>query len=333
LIRASRRCHVWPRKFTPRFGSTWQKMLNGRRLRRIGSMSDWKPRIVLGVVALLLANLLIVLGLAWHTERNSPGSQWLGYAVMSAVLSQIILCGVWLGLGDGRWYWRILISVVFMMALAKCFGWASEWNGKSHDQGNAEEWPRIAFFFIFVLLVTCAVVLPLRRLRQWRLTWQTGFEAAATPQFQIGDILVWMIPIGAVLGLMRFLASLIDNGWQSLLDALLPLAEMAALTWCAMLAAYATRRRVLTAIALLCLALLMGSAFATPDIYRGVLRAQAVVRGPIAWQVYFANAFPYLARHWLSALSCAWSAWVNCTILRLLGCKLIRPGNLNTSPG
>jgi len=85
------------------------------------------------------------------------------------------------------------------------------------------------------------------------------------------------------------------------------------------------------AIALLCLALLVGSALAAPEVYRGVVAAQNVVRGPIAWHVYLSNALPIVAKYLLAALCCAWFAWMNCTLLRSLGCRLIRPGNRSAS--
>jgi len=295
-------------------------------------MSEWQPRIAFGIVAQLLMNLLLVLGVVWYTEYtegNRPGSNWIGHALMGAVLGQIALVGSWLALGDGRWYWRMLIAMVLMMCLARSFGWAAEWGG---NQENADDWARIAFLFIFVLLATCVLVLPLRRMRQWRLTWQNGIESTLAPQFQISDILLWMVPIGGFLAVMRFMGSLVDDGLSSLLDSLLPLAELAALTWCAMLAAFATRHRIAATFAVLLLALLLGVACAAPDVYADARRAQSVVRGPIAWQVYISNALPVLARHLLLALACAWSVWVNCALLRLLGCNFVRPGSMPRSP-
>jgi len=75
----------------------------------------------------------------------------------------------------------------------------------------------------------------------------------------------------------------------------------------------------------------IGIAFAVPDVYRGVQRARAVVRGPIAWSVYVSNAIGDGVGEPVFVWAAMSGALANCVALRLAGCHLVRPGNLNSS--
>jgi len=102
-------------------------------------------------------------------------------------------------------------------------------------------------------------------------------------------------------------------------------ARMAIVVLASMMTAFSTTRQIRTVLLLFALVTAIGIGFAIPDVYRGVERARAFVRGPIAWHDYVSNAM----HDGLGQVVFVWTAMcltlANCLALRFAGCHLIRP--------
>jgi len=98
-----------------------------------------------------------------------------------------------------------------------------------------------------------------------------------------------------------------------------------------MMTAFTTSRQLRKVVVMIVVVTAIGIAFAVPDIYRGVQRARAVVTGPIAWSVYVSNAIGDGLGEPVFVWAAMSGALANCLVLRLIGCRLIRPGNFDSS--
>ena len=191
---------------------------------------------------------------------------------------------------------------------------------------DADDWAMIAFLFIFVLLATCVLVLPLRRLRPVAADvadrHRIGRAVSVSNQRHsaVDDSDRRLLRRYAISG--HRLSTMAGHRWSI---PLLPLTE----TRRAHVVCDARRLRrtspnsrhsgrvVVGAVAR---ALHLPHQKFTPTC----VRAQSVVRGPIAWQVYLSNAFP-IVRDICCRLACTWSVWVNCTTSSLARLQLHPP--------
>jgi len=273
--------------------------------------------------ALLLGNVLIDFGLVWYVGKNLPGSNVLDRAVMSILFSQVLLLGFWLALGDTKWYWRLVVTVPATMLVAQSVVWGSRDNLKSSNLDRAAYFGLLALIFLTALVAVFVFLIPLRRLRKWRLTWQRVAEGPTVQQFHIGDLMLWMVPIGVLLAAVHLMATLDQTQGKGLIDLLLNLAGLAAIEWSAMLTAFATRRRYLALLYLVVFTLVVGSAFAAAGAYQLVrsIESRAVVTLP--WMYYFQQACWRSAAVLFSFVAAALVGLVNCLILRVLGCQLM----------
>jgi hypothetical protein len=277
----------------------------------------------LAIAAALVAGNLVTdfVLLAW---AQSSRNDYFAHPMMGFQLSQLALAGVWLALGDGRWYLRSLVAVPFCFAASAGFQLAAYVADKSsHEEG---EWAMIGFFFLMIVLASCIAVLPLRRLREWRLTSEAAADEAAVPrlgQVNIADYLLWMIPFGGLMAVTRFVISIEDNFASQLGGLFFYLAGLLATVLAAMLTVFSARPRgwrkwlLLAAFALIVAVLL-----ATPDIYRNFQRTRAYVGGPIALTVILKNACREGFRGVLSITGTALCATLNSLLLRRLGFRL-----------
>jgi len=179
-----------------------------------------RPRIAMALAALILGNLAIDAALVYFGADNIPagtpaarrpplqvGPTFARTAQLGTFAAQAVLIGLWLALGDAKWYWRVSGASLLLAALAGA-NWAGYSINLDLTRGGTPIFTVIAFRIYLLLTVSLAVVLvaaPLRELRGWRLTWQSIGARPARRKLHIADILLWMVPFGALLAAVRFL--------------------------------------------------------------------------------------------------------------------------------
>jgi len=288
------------------------------------------------LIALVAANLALTAAMLWLIEEGYP-AKWVFFRnqfhqfAWGLLLSQVILVGYWLGLGDGRWYLRLVAAIALTLAIALALHWAERLSPRARRHGNESPWAILSFVLIAMMLVVSCVGFVLRRTRGWRLTWRSEVPANTIHQFQIADGLLWMIVIGGALAALRFVFSIEDSLQEQLLDISLMTTSIATVVLIAMMTAFTTSRQLRKVVVMIVVVTAIGIAFAVPDIYRGVQRARAVVTGPIAWSVYVSNAIGDGLGEPVFVWAAMSGALANCLVLRLIGCRLIRPGNFDSS--
>jgi hypothetical protein len=281
--------------------------------------------VVIALVAVIIANLLVDVGLIWFMEeRRLPN--WLNEIAIGTLLSQVALLGLWLGLGDGRWYVRLVVALPLTMCTAKAMGWATTLSAAARRQGSADEWAMFAFILIAMMLATSLLALVLRRTRSWRLTWWQVARLPPTQQFQAGDVLLWMIPIAGSLAAIRFMMSIDENFGDQLVEISLYTGRTAAIALVTMTTAFGTRRRLRSWLVLAMLVLIIGAVFAAPDAYSNIQRMRASANKSVPLARYATAAVNQMKTHEIFTIAAAVAGLTNCLILRWLGCKLIRPG-------
>jgi hypothetical protein len=191
--------------------------------------------------ALAMGNLLFDVGLFWLAGEDPRGWRIIFQAGIAIFFSQPILLGIWLGLGDGRWYLRLAAGIALTLGLAQTITLGMALSATARKQHELNPAAMIAFVMIAMLLATSVAVIPLRRIRNWRLTWEQLVCLPATRQFQLGDLLLWMIPISGTLAVLRFLWSTDDNFAGQFGEFTLVTAGMAAIVLASMMAAFARR--------------------------------------------------------------------------------------------
>jgi hypothetical protein len=278
----------------------------------------------IALFGLVAVNLASDVGLMLLVEEKSRGTAWHREAPIGLVLSQLTLLAMWLGLGDGRWYVRLVIAVPLTFALANALGIVKALSSaarRDYDPGNAM---LIAFMFLGMLLAIACFGFVLRRTRSWRLTWKQVDSAPAMHQFQIGDALLWMMVLSGALAVVRFLNS-IDADFPVLTVALYAV-KTTAVVFGAMMVAFATRRKLLTTAVLTSAVLVTGAVFAVPDAYENVqrMRASAAVRSVPMYRYVVAWGNQTL-NHEAFVVAAGACAVANCLALRAMGCKFMRP--------
>jgi hypothetical protein len=281
-----------------------------------------RMRIVFGLAALLAIDFAMTTVFLWLVENRSLGGNWAGFFGMGLLFGQVLVLGLWLALGDAKWYWRLAGSAFATMLLAQSITLTSRFSrdGFTEDE-NPAAWPTLVL--LVALLLVHMVLWPMRQVGSWRLTWGR-YESTATTisQFRTGDLLLWMAVIGGVLAALRFMTSVIgDSG--GLFKFILQVLGMVLLTVVAMLTAFARQRVVRHFVLLIVLALLIGGSLAAFEAWERFQVAQPTVR----WQtrLWFAcweasaESFTFVGTTLVSLL--------NCLALRALGCSFARPAN------
>lgn len=150
-------------------------------------------------------------------------------------MSQVVLLGFWLALGETRLHWRLILTVSATLLVAQSVVWGSNDN---QNMERAAYFGFVALAFLTSLIAVFVLLIPLRRLLKCRLTWQQVVSGPATQQFHIGDLMLWMVPIGVLLAAVRLMATLDQTNGRGLFDLFLNLAGLAWVQWIAMLAAF-----------------------------------------------------------------------------------------------
>jgi hypothetical protein len=289
-------------------------------------------RVAIGLVllGLLAANLLIDVCLVWLMERSFPGSSWFDQIPIGVLVSQLILMAMWVGLGDWRWYVRLVIAVPVTFCLAQTIGVASRLSSPSFNRYEPDPSPVVAFIFLAMMLAASCVAFILRRTWSWRLTWQDVKSAPAARQFALGDALLWMIVIGGSLAAIRFLISIDRDFPTQILDIALYTVKTAAVVVAAMLLVFSSRFQMRAVGIFVFVVLLIGAGFAVPDAYESVrqMRVMGTTRPLPTYRYLIAWANP-TKKHEVYVIAAAVGAVANSLALRALGCKLIRPGQIS----
>ena len=270
--------------------------------------------VALAIVSLVLVNLLADVGLMWLSDKYFRGSSWLDIIPVGVILGQLLLLALWLGLGDGRWYLRLVVSVALTLSMAKTIGIAELLSSRSRQDYNPGRSMMIAFMFLAMLLATSCFAFVLRRMRSWRLTWQEIVSGPATSQFQVGDTLMWMIVIGGALASIRFLVTIDEDFPSQFLDIGVFSVKTTMVVLGAMAAAFSTRR--VRAVIFLALAvLLIGATFAVPDAYDSVQRMRASATIPVPFYRYAVAWGNQTLKHETFVVAAAVTALANCLAL------------------
>jgi hypothetical protein len=262
--------------------------------------------------ALVVANLVLDYGL-WCCV---PSRGFLGYLAPMAIgtlLGQTLLLALWMSCGEARWMWRLAFPVL----LAALLG-AAAILGVGFDPAGIIFTPVL---LEILLLALVALLLPLRRLRGWRLTNSAETAAGPRSRFQISDLLVWMLVIGVPLALVRLLsipawAGPAPPAFRALVMFLLLLPP---LLWMVLLASFAPKGRSRTTLSVVgvvlcaCVATAIGTRLWYPLLME--------LPGPAGWVVLLQSIALSGSFYFLVPLVLS----LNCLALRALGWRLARP--------
>src|SRR5262245_54637924 len=69
----------------------------------------------IGLCTLVIGNLLFDVELFWLAGEDPRGWRLIFQAGIAIFFSQPLLLGIWLGLGDGRWYVRLALGIVLTL--------------------------------------------------------------------------------------------------------------------------------------------------------------------------------------------------------------------------
>lgn len=273
---------------------------------------------------LVVANLVLDVAALWFLDEIWKNRGWLDQVPIGIILGQLMLVALWLGLGDGRWYIRLLAAVAITIALGKSIGIAGALTSNARDY-DPDPSMIVAFIFLAMMLASSWIGFVIRRLWNWRLTWEPGASLSAPRQFQIGDALLWMVIIGGSLGAIRFLMTINDDFLGQLREIIFYAAMTTSVTLAVMIYSFSHKKTWRSATLLVAIVLLLGIAVAIPDVYDNYqrMRAIATVRVPITR--YAVAWFDETKRHEVCALAVAGAVIANCHSLRALGCRLQRP--------
>lgn len=272
------------------------------------------PKTATGLCVIVLANLAV--NLALGCCLRSDDIQWALVLIamlliaIGTLLAQTLLVAVWMSFSEGRWLWKWGIPALLLACLATACGLGAGSTGL--DVAGA------ALPLEVLLCMLVALLIPLRRVRGWRLTTRQDAVPGELGRFRIRDLLIWMIVIAVPLAVIRFLAApLSDGNISSGLRTLAVLVLMLLpLLWLALLAALAPREwrqtwlyaawiplYTLTAIAL-------GAYFAYPWL-------EPLVWPRPGWFVLAHTGALFIVGPLIVSL--------NCLALRRLGWRLVRP--------
>jgi len=280
------------------------------------------------LIGLVLANLLHDVAMVWLMEEGY-GSWWLNPFAVAILLGPVMLLGMWFGLGDGRWYVRLLVAIALTIAVALSFAVVGQLSANArrhHDSDNP--WAMISFVLISMMLAASLLAFVLRRTRNWRLTWWPPASDSPTRQFQIGDILLWMVLISGSLAAFKFIVSIDADFKDQILEISLLTARTTLIALAAMLAAFGRRNYLRTAVMLVMAVLFVGLIFSASEVYQAVQTLRSGTRA-VALTRYVRAATNKVMDHEVFAITAAFVIVVDCLVLRALGCQLCRPSKTN----
>jgi hypothetical protein len=274
---------------------------------------------------LVLANLAIDVGLIWFVEESNRQWRAVHEVPIGILLGQLMLVGLWRGLGDGRWYLRIVVAIALTLAIAKTIGVAESLLTRRNGTDPGHEMV-IAFILLPMMLTSAVLAFVLRRIRGWRMTWQS-LPVGVSPgsQFQMSDALLWTTVIGGALASCRFMLTIDQTFTSQLRDLSIYTAKTTAVVIAAAVLAFAPKHQVRTAIWFTIIVALVGAVFAMPDVCNDVQRMRTTATLPAPFSEFAVAWGNQTLTHEAFAIAAALGTLANCLVLRALGCRLIRP--------
>lgn len=279
--------------------------------------------LIAAVVLLVGSNLALDVGTLWLLEEVGRASDPFHQIALGLILGQLMLTALWLGLGDGRWYLRLVPAVALSLSLGLTIGVAGRLSTHARDY-DPDFSSIFAFILLAMMLAASCVVFMVRRTRGWRLTLGPMASANDTHQFQIGDTLLWMVFIGGSLGAVRFLMTIDESFLEQLQPLGLYTALLTVVGFASLVAAFAIRWRDLAALAVV--VVLTAALVAMPDAYDNVQRMRATATVPVPPYRYFEACWNQIKSYEVCGISLAACVFVNCRVLRRLGFQLRRRG-------
>jgi hypothetical protein len=278
---------------------------------------------------LVMANLFVGSGSLWLMEEKFRGEVWYNQLPHGVIQSQVILVAVWFGLGEVRWYIRLLVAVSLTFLIATAFKVAMRSTTYGHTDPGYEYLDLLVFLFIALMLATSCVGFVLRRTRNWKLTSQAIEYSSATQQFSVADAFLWISILSGALASLRVL-EVMGPPFDLLSAALyisLSIAELTVVVLGAMLLAFSNAHQMRGTVLLLLTVIIIGAVFAVPDAYRDIqlVRINAPSAHFLEYLVVWRN---HTFRNELFVIAAAITAFINCLALRALGCTLLRPGKM-----
>jgi hypothetical protein len=280
---------------------------------------------------LVLANLAIDVGLIWLVEESNRQWQPVHETPIGILLGQLMLVALWCGLGDGRWYLRIVVSVVLTLALAKTIGVAESLLTRRSGAEPGHDMV-IAFILLPMMLAVALLAFVLRRVWAWRLTWQPlQANALRGSQFQMSDALLWTTVAGGALASYRFMLTIDSDFTSQLRDLTIYAAKTAAVVFAATILAFSPKIHSRATIWFVIVVAMVGAVSAMPDAYDNFQRMRGVAIIPVPVHRFALAWGEQTLKHEAFCVAAAIAALANCLVLRALGCRLVRPGKASSA--
>lgn len=285
-------------------------------------MAPSRLRLGLSLIGLLLANLAVVYVLWWQYSSSATLSS-LGFAVVGVPVAQVMLLGIWLSLGDAKWYWRLIVVALAIYSIGLVIAVSTSFSPRSR-RAAAPDLPITFCLPLGILALTLyALLLPLWRVRGWRLG--MGRAVSSGRKFHIADCLLWMLAIAVPLAAGRGLVSFAEG---PMLEMILLVGAVAVIltpiVWSAVLICFNPKNRRRRLVFLACWTALYASVFVIVSeflLYRQLLQINRGVAPP--WYFFALDALrPLLFFSTGLAVPV-----VNCLALGAAGWRLNRPLN------
>ena len=278
----------------------------------------------LSIASLIFVTLILDIGMMWLLSEAQHRWQWLNDAISGVLVGQVILIGMYLGLGNGRWYVRTGAAVCLTLAVARSMGIAAMLSEHERKNGDPDFWATISFLFIPMMLAAAFTGLMLRRFRGWQLTWQSSPHELPGRQFQISDVMIWTTLLAMALAAVKFLMMYDEHLSDQFLNLSMLAACITVAVTCGMIAAFVTSR-VGRVVLLLSLTLVVETVlFSIPEICRLIQRSSPnLLASSILGEISHRAVFAFAAAIWSAATFGA---------LRCLGCEFIRPAARSEIP-
>lgn len=194
-----------------------------------------------GIVALVAVNLAWNIGISWCLRSEDVAWALVLVALLfvsfGTLVAQTFVLAIWMSFSEVRWHWRWAVPVLIVIALSTACGLGA---GADILQAAAA-----ALSLLVLLGLLVALLVPLRRVRGWRLTARQNAMPGEVGRFRISDLLIWMVVIALPLAIVRFIAThLSANDFNPGVRAIaLSLLLLLPLLWLALLTAFAPRER------------------------------------------------------------------------------------------
>lgn len=301
-----------------------------------------RAQVGIAVAALLTANLCLDIiftrfGLYYGSV---PPASVVGKSQQFIRVSQVLLLACWLALGTGPWLRRLVLAALVTVSIActdrLTFAFApGAWALFGLDRREildqlTTRTVMFACWLLIILLTALALLLPLRRMGQWRLTWDTVSFDDTPPQFSAGDLLLWLAPLCGVLGIAKILASFREEIGPNPVFLFIDPVSLAPIVAMSAFAVLIPQRNAAAIVTAAVVALLIAAGFALNERYRlaGLLQSVPPTSPRMRFLTprLFWQPIGEFGKYVLSMLVVV----LNCLVLRVTGCQLRQPPTSKT---